>query len=70
MGFSHAIAALCRLVEAGGIEPPSENSSTQVSPSAVCLLGFPSHAVGKQTACYGILSYTSGPKEKAKGVHH
>ena len=43
------------LVEAGGIEPPSENTSTQVSPSAVCLLGFPSRTAGKQAMRYGIL---------------
>ena len=43
------------LVEAGGIEPPSENTSTQVSPSAVCLLGFPSRIAGKQAMRYGIL---------------
>ena len=58
------------LVEAGGIEPPSENTSTQVSPSAVCLLGFPSHSAGKQAMCYGILLYTNNLKEPAKGVHH
>ncbi len=43
------------VVEAGGIEPPSENTSTQVSPSAVCLLGFPSRTAGKQAMRYGIL---------------
>ena len=59
-----------QMVEAGGIEPPSENTSTQVSPSAVCLLGFPSRTAGKQAMRYGILWYTSSPKEKAEGVHH
>ena len=44
-----------KMVEAGGIEPPSENTSTQVSPSAVCLLGFPSRTAGKQAMRYGIL---------------
>ena len=61
---------LSLVVEAGGIEPPSENTSTQVSPSAVCLLGFPSRTAGKQAMRYGILWYTSSPKEKAEGVHH
>ena len=46
---------LSLVVEAGGIEPPSENTSTQVSPSAVCLLGFPSRTAGKQAMRYGIL---------------
>ena len=46
---------LSMVVEAGGIEPPSENTSTQVSPSAVCLLGFPSRTAGKQAMRYGIL---------------
>ena len=41
------------LVEAGGIEPPSENHLPQLSPSAADLLGFPSSAAERQAADYG-----------------
>lgn len=41
------------VVEAGGIEPPSENHLSQLSPSAADLLGFPSSAAERQAADYG-----------------
>ena len=43
------------MVEATGIEPVSENHSPQLSPSAACLLGFPSLAAVRQAASYGSL---------------
>jgi len=43
------------VVEAGGIEPPSENRFIQASPSAVCLFTFPPRAAGKQAARFSIL---------------
>ncbi len=42
------------LVEARGVEPLSENLSTQVSPSAVYHLDFPQKAADKQAANLGI----------------
>lgn len=43
------------LVEARGVEPLSENHLPQLSPSAVSLLGFPSHSADRQALCYGSL---------------
>ncbi len=41
------------LVEPGGIEPPSENHLSQLSPSAAGLLGFPSPNADRQAFGYG-----------------
>ena len=43
------------VVEPRGIEPLSENPSTQLSPSAVCLLKFPHGSADKQAQPLGIL---------------
>lgn len=41
-----------KMVEARGIEPLSENRSPWLSPSAECLLRFPSPDAGKQASGY------------------
>ena len=51
------------LVEPRGIEPLSENPSTQLSPSAVCLLKFPRGSADKQAQPLGSLWYN--PRYKA-----
>lgn len=54
---------LCAVVEARGIEPLSENPKTQVSPSAVRVLKFPSpHAHGQ---AYGSGSFIMPARRKA-----
>ena len=49
---NHALFCLLRnsaaLVKAAGVEPASENLSTQASPSAVYLFTFPQHSAGRQ----------------------
>ncbi len=53
----HTYSAKCSdtplLVEPGGIEPPSENHSSQLSPSAADRLGFPSPNAERQAFGYG-----------------
>ena len=41
------------LVEMGGVEPPSENPLTELSPGAVYLLEFPSSNADKQASDLG-----------------
>ena len=41
------------MVEAGGVEPPSENPLAGFSPSAVGALGFPSRGALRQALRYG-----------------
>ncbi len=45
------------LVEMAGIEPASENSFIQVSPSAVSLLKFPHRIAGRQAKQFGSPRY-------------
>lgn len=50
--------AICRtfnMVEPRGIEPLSENPSSQLSPSAVCRLKFPHTDADKQASAIGSL---------------
>ena len=50
------------VVEPRGIEPLSENPSTQLSPSAVCLLKFPCGSADKQAQPLGSLWYITDCK--------
>ncbi len=49
-------------MEPRGIEPLSENPSSQLSPSAVCQLKFPRPTADKQAIGFGSLWYTNGYK--------
>ena len=45
--------AVLFLMEARGVEPLSENPTPRASPSAVCVLGFPSWDFRRQNSHYG-----------------
>ena len=49
----HPLGCLLLLVEAGGIEPPSENLLIQLSPGGVYLQIFPYQSADRQALCTG-----------------
>jgi len=51
------------LVEMAGVEPASENPSTRLSTSVVCLLRFPSGDADGQASPYGILLFMARDEE-------
>ena len=53
--LNKAICRIFNMVEPRGIEPLSENPSSQLSPSAVCLLDLPHTSAGKQALALGSL---------------
>lgn len=55
------------LVEPRGIEPLSENPSSQLSPSAVYLLKFPCANADKQAFAFGSLWYNESYKAIRSG---
>ena len=64
-------SGLCSdVVEAGGIEPPSENPFRQLSPSAAYRLAFPRPAADRQAVGVSSLLFMAGVKASSGHVHY
>lgn len=60
-----------KVVEVGGIEPPSESLLTSFSPSAATILGFPSPVASRRAAGYGSFMITGNASKlwRARSPH-
>ena len=58
------------VVEVGGIEPPSESTLIQFSPSASTILGFPSPHASQQAYDYGSFMLRATPQSFGVLVPH